>query len=319
MAIRTVDDLNDYMKIHGNTRLGEFELNDKLIECVKELNEIEFNPVKELNLHYITKSRMKKNAKEFLTQFYQFWNVGYLPDSKLKRIIKWKKISCEGEIISLYNAAAKMIDPFKLPIKYDKDNVFDGRLVTQVLYRSDTANTDYLKDLKLYFQRIELPRRTTELSTSSYIHEITHAILETYKGLTQEYYNAEVFPIFNELLYAYNSNPDMFDVLFWNRLNNIYNSFNNIYEFKNGDIDNKEYYEFDYHSDVKYLTSTLKAFQLLSMYIESIRPIDSYVTHQIGRSMLGFREVEKVLTDVGVIKDSYVNPEFTKKIIKTRY
>ena len=66
MAIRTVDDLNDYMKIHGNTRLGEFELNDKLIECVKELNEIEFNPVKELNLHYITKSRMKKNAKEFL-------------------------------------------------------------------------------------------------------------------------------------------------------------------------------------------------------------------------------------------------------------
>ena len=135
MAIKTVDDLNDYMKIHGNTRLGEFELNDKLIECVKELNEIEFNPVKELNLHYITKSRMKKNAKEFLTQFYKFWNVGYLPDSKLKRIIKWKKISCEGEIISLYNAAAKMIDPFKLPIKYDKDNVFDGRLVTQVLYR----------------------------------------------------------------------------------------------------------------------------------------------------------------------------------------
>ena len=66
MAIKTVEDLSDYMKIHGNTRLGDFELNDQLINCVKELNELEFNPTKEIELHYITKSRMKKNAKEFL-------------------------------------------------------------------------------------------------------------------------------------------------------------------------------------------------------------------------------------------------------------
>ena len=315
MSTRTVEDLHDYMNIHGNTRLGEFNLSDRLVNCVCELNEIDLKDRKEATFKYLLRHNMKKKAIDFFNNFYIVNDIGYLPNNRLTRILRSKRVMDIDEVVKIYNNSAKYISPFKLPITYDKENIFDGKLVTQVLCRQD-GDQEYLKDLKLFFEKIELPKVTTDLSVPSYIHEITHALVETHKGNIQEYYNLEVLSIFNELLYAYLTNKDMYYILLGNRLNNVYYTFNNIFQYNNGEIKDEDYSEFDFHSDIKYLLSTLKAYELLYKYITNHEPTRSYLMHQARRTLGGRRTVEDFLSDVGLDNNNYMNAEHVKVLTK---
>ncbi len=313
----TVEDLNDYMMIHGNETLGKFNYNDKLIKAIQEINEIDNCPVTELKMSYMTKHNMKKKAFQFINDYYKVMNVGYLPDSRVKRILKRARVKDVHEAVDIYNESAKYISPFKLPIYYNLDKIFDGRLITQVIY-TEAQDKSYLKDTKLFFTGVELPKCITDIATSSYIHEITHALIETYKGNTKEYYNAEVLPIFNELMYAYLNNEDMYKVLLHNRINSIYYYFYSISQYNEGNTnicEGKEYTEFNYHADIKYIISTLKAIQLLESFINDKYPTASYVVHQAGRVIEGHRTVEEFLEDVGVTYDSCTTSEHVEKVL----
>ena len=317
--MRTVDDLNKYMKIHGNAAYGDFEYNDDLLHLVQYYNEYQLG-ITRASFKVISKRKMKKDAYKFINDYYPINKVGYLTDKKVTRVMLSTLFYNKDDFIKVYNDAAKMISPFKLPIKYKKANIFDGCLSTSILLREDAENDDYLDKLNLYFQHIELPKKVTELSIPSYVHEITHALIESHKGLTHEFYNSEVLPIFNELLYAYLHNNDMLKVLISNRLNSIYNSFNSIYEYNNNEghnaIENKVYTEFDYHVDIKYLLSTLKAFCLLASLTDEEFISSSYIIHQAARVFEGHRSVEEFLSDVGITNDKCYTTDAVSKILK---
>lgn len=321
MVVRTMEDLNDYMLLHGHKTLGDFELSDELTSAVCEINEIEVPLQNGTRFNYISEFKMRKNAKEFFNDYYKLHNVGYLPDKKLYKLVKSKKIASIEDIIEEYNNAAKMVSPFKLPINYNINNVNGGTLITQALVTEDHEYFEQLLPyLNLYFTGINLSKSVTDITTSSYIHEITHSQIESHKTAVDEFHNAEVLSIFNELFYAYKHDITLFDFLLMNRLNGIFMSFNSIYTFKTSKsgkniIEGRDYTEFDYHTDIKYLTSTLKALKLLSCYIDK-KPNTSFITHQISRVFEGQRTVEDCLSDLNVTLENSMNPDNIKKLIR---
>lgn len=321
MIARTMEDLNDYMLLHGHKELGNFELTDELIEVIKDINDIEVPFKNGSRFNYIFKGSMKRDAYDFYNKLYNIHEVGYLSDKKLSRLLNDKHILSIDDVINYFNKAAKMINPFDLPIIYNIDNVNGGRLKTQVLV---TEDHDYFEELlpklNLYFTGIYLPKTTSDISTASYIHELTHSQLESNKGTIEEFHNAEVISIFNELLYAYCRNKDLFYYLLITRINGILLNFNSIYEYKTNEsgeniLEDRTYTEFDYHTDIKYLTSTLKAFKLLALYIGNSKSAKDYIIHQINSAMDGYRSLEESLNNVNVTYDNSLNSDYVRRLI----
>ena len=73
------------------------------------------------------------------------------------------------------------------------EDIFSGS-VTEVL----TNNPKH----HIIFREINLSSTTSEHTSASYIHEITHTQLDRLKGTIKEYYNSEVLSLFNEFFHA---------------------------------------------------------------------------------------------------------------------
>jgi len=321
--IRTIDDLDDYMLLHGHKRTGDFKLNDKLINCIVDINNLDIPEINNNIIKSLSKFLLKKHAYTFFNDYYNIHEIGYLSDNKLKALLNNKEISTTSDISDIYNKSAKMIDPFKLPINYKLDSINGGTLVTQsILTEDETLHKELLNKLNLYFTNIELPKRTTEVSTSSYIHEITHSQLESHKGIIEDFNNVEVLSIFNELLYAYNyCEPIIFKKLLTNRLNSLFLSFNSIYEYKEANfiksvIGGIEYGEFDYHTDIKYLISTLKALKLFIKCTGDDRVTKYHIINLINKVFNGDMTVEELLDKVEINQDNILESNYINKLLK---
>ena len=321
--IRTIDDLDDYMLLHGQKRTGDFDLNDKLINCILEINNLDIPEISNNEIKSLSRFLLKKHAHTFFNDYYDIHDIGYLSDSRLKSILNNEEIRTTSDISNIYNQSAKIINPFKLPIQYKLDGINGGTLVTQsILTEDETLHKELLPKLNLYFTNIELPKRTTEVGTSSYIHEITHSQLESYKGIIEEYNNVEVLSIFNELLYAYNyCEPIIFKKLLTNRLNSLFLSFNSIYEYKEvkfikSVIGGIEYGEFDYHTDIKYLISTLKALKLFVKCIGEDSITKYHIINLINKVFNGNMTVEDLLDKVEINQDNIMEPDYIKRLIQ---
>ena len=321
--IRTIDDLDDYMLLHGHKRTGDFILNDKLINCIVDINNLDIPEINNNKIKSLSKFLLKKHAYTFFNDYYNIHEIGYLSDNKLKALLNNKEISTTSDISDIYNKSAKMINPFKLPINYKLDGINGGTLVTQsVLTEDETLHKELLNKLNLYFTNIELPKRTTEVSTSSYIHEITHSQLESHKGIIEDFNNFEVLSIFNELLYAYNyCEPIIFKKLLTNRLNSLFLSFNSIYEYKEANfiksvIGGIEYGDFDYHTDIKYLISTLKALKLFIKCTGDDRVTKYHIINLINKVFNGDMTVEELLDKIEINQDNILESNYINKLLK---
>ena len=318
MANTMIGNLDDYMKVHGYERIGDLSFDDKLLQCVKKIEIIDFANMSMGEFKYIFKHTMKRNAKKFYEQNFELHKVGYMSDVYVAYLLNNLHIHSIDEIVRFYNNCIKYIDPFKIPIDYVFDNSFGGTLVTEVIKIENNEDNEYLKYMKPAYSRVMLPKTTTELSTSSYIHELGHALVETNKGIIEEYYNSEVISIYLELLYAYYSNDTLYHITLGNRINHILSTFNSMYEYKVNHrtdlLKSRPYDDTAFHSDAKYLLSTLKAIELLSKTIDG----EKIVKHQIGRTISGHRTLEDTLSDVAVTNESCLTDEHAKKLVNIK-
>lgn len=102
--------------------------------------------------------------------------------------IKIKKIPIIKKNLTLI----RDIHPYKLPIKYVEGSGLNGQ-VEEFFYPNSST---------IYFQSLGLGEVLSELSSASYVHEITHTQLDSQKGSYQNYYNQEVLSIFLEFFHA---------------------------------------------------------------------------------------------------------------------
>lgn len=316
----TIEDLNDYMLFHGQKRIGDFELTNSFTKLIVDINSLDIPEVTPSS-KLINKFILKKHAYSFFNDYYNLHKIGYLPDNKLKKIMSARKVSNINEITDIYNKSAVEINPLKLPIYANLNNPFEGRLVVQDLLCDEDKEKDILSNINVFFTGIRIPKRITELTTASYIHEVTHSQLESYKGIIEDYNNIEVLSIFNELFYAYtNCDKKVFKELLVNRLNNLLLSFASIYDYKEADFittikDGREYGEFDYHSDLKYLLSTLKALKMFVLCIED--NVQKYhIIKIINKVFNGEYTVEDLLNELKINNNEPIKASEVKALLK---
>lgn len=171
--------------INEEIKYRHYEPNPKIISPSKELVEIGLMLERFKNDYTnLPKEKIKtilKSSREFLNSKYNLHNIPF--EYYKKNFFLQLQIS-------------GMTDPFSLPIKRVKiEDDFYGA-IREVITFKDEGTT-------IAFRYIELPKSPTKLTSLSYTHEITHSQLNHMKGIIKEYYNTEVFSIFNELLHAY--------------------------------------------------------------------------------------------------------------------
>lgn len=91
--IRTIDDLDDYMLLHGHKRTGDFILNDKLINCIVDINNLDIPEINNNKIKSLSKFLLKKHAYTFFNDYYNIHEIGYLSDNKLKALLNNKEIT----------------------------------------------------------------------------------------------------------------------------------------------------------------------------------------------------------------------------------
>lgn len=322
---RTIDDINEYNLFHGHKRIGDFEFTDSFIEKIKAINELKLPEIKVDDNKPLMKHILKKHAYAFFNDYYKLHDIGYLPDNKAIKIKSDKEIETCDDIAEIYNKSASYIDPFKLPTIFDKKDIYDGVLNPQIINTCVNDNRlfrELLPKLDVYFTHINLPMRKTEITTANYVHEITHTQLESQKGIIEEYYNSEVLSIFNELFYLYSiGDKKAYTQLLVKRINDIFDSFTNMYEFERHNFIksvNKDhtYNEFDYHSDLKYTLSTLKAIRLLPSVMTDDMVLKYHTINLINKVFNGNLSVEELLDKVEIDNENILNPDnITRSLI----
>jgi hypothetical protein len=74
----------------------------------------------------------------------------------------------------------RYIDPFKLPVSFSSSSIVECMVVENVTFISVD---EFINRMKLSYQGIILPPQISELTESSYVHELTHTQLAHQKGI----------------------------------------------------------------------------------------------------------------------------------------
>lgn len=319
MGAYTLNDLHHFLLLHGyNTDVKKIELDDHMLQCMKELADIDLDCFNGKDIPYIKKLEMRSDAKRFMRDKFHLHKVGYLSNKRLVRLLQDERIQTVDDIATIYNQSAKMVDPFQIPIHYDLDSIFGGTLVVQNVVTEDTSFfEELLPKLDLYFTHIDLPKRITAITPMSYVHEITHSQLESHKGIISNYYNGELLSVFMEFLHSYETNPDVFEIDLTNRIENVLYSFYSMYLFHVGkEHPDHKYTEYDYYYDSQYLISILKAFQLFHLYESSNDKIKKYILEGIQKVFDGDISLEDFLDMLDIHYSGAMSSDYAKYFVK---
>jgi hypothetical protein len=307
-----LNNLKEYMAAYKHKQLGDFEFNNKLIDCVKDLNELDLSDINKCRINRIPKIFIYGGAKSFFNKYYTINKVNFMPSNVIENLMINNWNGDVDQFVKDYNSTVFKISPFILPVRYIYEDIFVGNLEVQMPLLPNVSH-DYFKDIEPSFFRINLPNDKTRLTTSAYIHELTHAMVASNKYVIEEYYNVEVLSIFNELLYTYDTNRSLFNISLGKRLNEIYLCFMEIYDHET-ENDPENFNEFFYHDIIKYLTSTLKATMLLRLYLESNNK-EAFIK-LINQCFTGEDSLENVLYDIGVTYEDSIDPSHIRKLIR---
>ena len=316
MDARKIRDIERYNLLYGHKELELYVVDDKVLSVMKEIVDLDIPEFNGVDLPFISKRKLKRDAKSFYDSKLFLHDVGYLSDKDLIFLLRNSLINSFDDLVSLYNDAGILISPFSIPIKYDKEKVFAGTLETQLLIMDDDHINEILKKLNIYFNHIFLSKYPTNIATSCYIHEIMHSQLESQKGIVEDFYNTEVLSIFMEMLYAYEKNDVEYYMILGLRINHLCSSFYRMHLFQTDQIEDEKYELYDFCCDGKYFISILKAFNLLLKYINSNNNGKKIILTEIQKVINGYKNLEEMLGVFDVNYESSLDSSITNRLLK---
>ncbi len=272
--------LNSYPKIINPS--------DELLSTLKELEQLSIAQT-EYQVHQMNINDALYDAQKFLLYYYKLRKVPYL------HMIK---------VLGINIHIIRQINPLKLPVNLiPSEDIFSGS-VTEVL----TNNPKH----HIIFREINLSQITSEHTSASYIHEITHTQLDRLKHSIREYYNLEVLSIFNELFHA--SILDKDEHLL--RLNDS----RRIYEMSITAQELRDHYDGKSPMDrdellecCKYLVSGLKAYSLFIKFYYGNEELQNDILDDIQAVYDGYLTVEELLYKHEI---TYESSQDKQKLIK---
>lgn len=308
-----INNIDDYMTFHGHTTMEGMPIDENFVDYMVELYRLANEDYKTSKPNNYSLNILKGNAKEFFKSLgITLHDVGYFPDDKVEEFLKDMELTNINELITLYNKGAKFVSPFDIAIKPTTTHCFNALTKEQLLICENSKNQKkLLSSLNVFFDHIEISSILGDITTASYIHEITHTQLEDQKGIIDNLYNAEVLSIFNELLYAYSVNDSLLLIMLRNRVNEAFNCFSFIYQKqKHSKID------YDTHMDHKYLVSTIKAIELFSIYVTQHGKTSMNIINEINKVYQGCISLEELLDKFEVNNKEAIDIGYSRKLFE---
>lgn len=257
---------------------------DELLSTLKSLEELGIAKT-EYQIHQMNINEALYDAQKFLLYYYKLRKVPYL------HMIK---------ILGINIHILRHINPLKLPINLiPTEDIFSGS-VTEVL----TNNPKH----HIIFREINLSQTTSEHTSASYIHEITHTQLDRLKHSIREYYNLEVLSIFNELFHASILDEDE-HLLRLNDSRRIYEMSITAQELRDHH-DGKSPMDRDELLDCcKYLVSGLKAYSLFIKFYYGEEELQNEILDDVQAVFDGYLTVEELLLKHEITYESSQNKQ----------
>ena len=274
------------------------EPSKKVIDTCNEISD-SWTTLENPQIYSKSSKEIKVNARRFMDGKFKLHKIPYknlLFDLDLKLLSKMRNIDT---CLKINNATGICISPYHLPISF---TAFDGTgctVVENVAYIDDDY---YLEHMKVSFKEIRLQKNISEITESSYVHELTHTQTLDRKGSIRELCNSEVLPIFLELLNIYESGSSTLikinDTL---RFSELVNDLNVLDFVRTGDIDITED---EILSHTTYATSISKAYRLLIEYINGTPALRKYILRCIQNIFDGNLALEELLDEFEITFDS---------------
>ena len=210
-------------------------------------------------------------------------------------------------IIKYINNQIKLIKVTDIPVYLYRDAIRGGRAMFDYIFEYDSNLNEFHKQMPMFLKEIQLDGDCDDLTAPFYVHEMSHALINSHKGTIKNLLNDEVFSIFMEKIAALDIDPGgyLLEVI------NLYR----ILCTKN-DVIWKEAFEFNeinFSQTIEYKTyllSSLYATALFDLYLNGSDKLRNDIDIDLGDVISGRGVLEDVL-------DYYeATPEKGAKIMK---
>ena len=298
--------------IHGYDRVIEvLKPTPEMIDFATFIEDLRIDK-KPFYLGPSTKEEVLTNSKDFFNRHFILNKVPYKGNLRNKLDISVLRHVPGTELpLKIHNSLIPYIDPLKLPVSFSSQTLTECILVENVTL---IQTTQFITGMKLSFKEIILPAQITELTESSYVHEITHTQLAHLKGIIKKYYNSEVLSIFLELLNVYESKKQEQLLPLQNacRLTELYQELYMLEEHSKGI---KEYEHNDLVEASKYTESIFKAYGLFTEYLLGSNALKKYILNSIQNIFNGNLQLEDLLDEFELTTSMIAKDNRLKKVL----
>lgn len=305
-------DIDTEIKMHGYNPIDDvIKPNKNIIEFASFIEDLELEK-KKCFLGQVTEQEVIANTKAFYNRHFKLNKVPYKSplrarlDTPILRHIPGQEVP-----LKLHNSFIRYVHPFDLPLEFTSQDLIDCSVVENATF---IDNDDFLSRMKISYSKIVLPSQVTDLTESSYVHELAHTQLAHRKGIIKNFYNREVVSIFIELLNIYESSKQDTILPLHNalRLTELYQD---IYMLAEHHTKIKEYDREDLIRASIYLESILKAYGLFTEYINGSASLKKYILNCIQNIFNGDLQLEELIEEFELTKDNVSKDDRVKKVL----
>ncbi len=286
-------DVETEIKMHGYEPLnGVMVPSEKVLDFATFIEDFDI-PSKPFSLGPSTQKEVLLNTKAFFNKRFKLHKIPYKGNIRARLdtpLLKY--IPGQDVPLFLYNNLVRYVHPFHLPVSFTNADMTQCMVVEHATY---IVNDDFLKRMVISYRGITLPEQITELTESSYVHELTHTQLGQ-KGIIKNYYNSEILSIFLEILNVYESSKSekllgLQDAI---RLTELYDALYSLEEQAKGvaSIDKDTLINYS-----KYSESIIKAYGLFINYYYGSPALRKYILNSIQNIFDGNLCLEELLDE----------------------
>lgn len=153
-----------------------------------------------INLPPIREDELRSRAYEVFNRHFKAHDIKHTTQQLIADNQSYITNSATGlEVAQKFNSLLTTISPFDLPITYTPGHSMVGQVLKPLVI---LPYEDFISNVEVPFDRIELGDNLTELSIATLIHEITHTLIEPNRGYTENFQYKEVLSILLEKIIA---------------------------------------------------------------------------------------------------------------------
>lgn len=243
-----------------------------------------------------------KGKRPFLENSFNLTSIPFIPHDLLQKIeiVSKRKEMDFNLFINLVNNYLSTLDPFDVPILFDKTLNIEGGYCNPLYLGKDE------KIKKLVFTEFVISQKLSVLTSGIYAHEVIHSQLELNNGVNN-YIHSEVLPIFFDKLTALYIN-DNYETLKINEKLRFIRLLKTIDSYKNKDL--SLYHETKLSMGI---ISILEAEKLFDKYLYGTNNDKDNIILKINDVLLGNIKLEDLLKDAKISINSCQDKKLIKK------